>query len=377
MDRRNIAKEIEKDVNFINKLKDSIKYLYDNANMYTLYESNNMIVKGLIHESNPKTAYYIIKEDDNYSLYDSIIHSYILEDNMSSEEILSHTFTYKGIDKTKDIDYISANFILKYDKDIFKGNIPLPADIFKMLDKEISDYIKQCRNKTYEKITNDLSSIRNYINMYSEYNNNFVVTDEDLISYAKAAYAIYFPKMPDIAFRFKFIENLKEYNKENNFKYNDLDNYIWNQDGYIILEDQNLIQICKYEDKNNFKIMTIIIDEIPYGISKEDYIAKFINEFDNLNLIEHGILDFKDGELSYINESLYYVFELDIVYGVAAIEEELNVSYLAEDNIDITSVKYLRDYLYTLYDYDRFRFCNQVFLTLGSGYDYVDRKSVV
>ena len=358
---------------FISKIESSAKYLFDNANMITLYDNNYKVVKGLIFNSNPKTAYYVIKEKNHYSLYYSRIFSYVLKEHNTVKDILSHTFSYGGIKEDEKLEYYSVYPILKY-KEERNLDIPIPAGLFKMTNEEIKEYLILARLILVPKLTTRVAEIRKYVDMYSTYNDDLVITDDSLILSTRENCLSYQPKMTDIGLRFKFIDKLKQYTKENQFEYNDLDNYIWHQDGYILIEDQNIIFVCKFIDADNFKINSIIIDEIPDDYTKEEYIDYSIKNFECVSCVKNNILMYENGKISFIDESFYYIFELDIVYGINAIEEELGNSYLEDSDIDTTSVKYMRDYLYTLYDYNRFAFCNQVFLTLGSEYDYYPDK---
>lgn len=358
---------------FISKIESSAKYLFDSANMITLYDNNDKVVKGLIFNSNPKTAYYVIKEKNHYSLYYSRIFSYVLTEHNTDKDILSHTFSYGGIKEDEKLEYYSVYPILKY-KEERNLDIPIPADLFKMTDKEIKEYLISARLILVPKLTIRVAEIRKYVDMYSTYNDDLVITDDSLILSTQKNCLAYQPKMIDIGLRFKFINKLEQYTKENQFEYNDLDNYIWHQDGYILIEDQNIIFVCKFIDSDNFKINSIIRDEIPDGYTEEEYIDYSIKNFECVSFVKNNILMYENGKISFIDESFYYIFELDIVYGINAIEEELGNSYLEDSDIDTTSVKYMRDYLYTLYDYNRFAFCNQVFLVLGSGYEYNPNK---
>lgn len=374
-----ILNEIMNDELFITSLKNSAEFLFNHNDSIVLYDRNNVILKGLIHKSEKDKAYFIVKNSDKYSIYESIIYSYIKDKHKDTKSILSHTFCYNGIDQNVDLTFYGVNKILYWDKDP-EVNLELLHYMKNNKDSLSKEEIKELMSLTFNKgyslkITSALFALSEYCSAANSFGFDFGVTEEQFISYTKKSCEKYKTKIKDIIFRYKFIKSLDQYTENNQFEYNDLDNHIWNQDGFVILDDQNMVYICDYKDDYNVTVYFIIKDALPDEVEDiETYIPIVLEKIknNNISIVDDCSLVYKNSEITYICTDLNYGFELDIVYGISAIEEELDVSYMScsDVDVDINSVKYMRDYCYTLYGYNRYRFCNHVFLTLGSGYRY-------
>lgn len=362
-----ISKEIKKDINFCNSLSNAVKLIYDNENMVELYNKNNVILKGIIYPIQ-NSAYFVVKEDDRYSLYTSSIDSYILKEHTNEKDILSHTFSYGGIDLTQKLKFFNVIPVLSWE-DYFK-NIS-NEDFKNKSEDEIYEMLIANRNSYNKKITNNLSYLKNSLEFLNNIGYHISFNEEHLISYTKTACKSYKTKIPDLFLKINFLNSLN-YTPESKFEYNDLDNYIWRQNKYILVENQNIIFICDYIDNENMKVLHIIKDLIPSNTNDKEYIENFITNINNKNIINDYSFIIENNELTYIDEVLFYIFELDVNCGVECIEEENNQSYVDYNDVDIdtNSVKYMRDYFYTVYEYDRFAFCNHIFLVLGGGIDY-------
>lgn len=382
--RRLVSKSISNDIMFSNTLVDSAQTLFNNEKLITLYDKDGVILKGILTNQNDlDVAYYVKFEKDTYSVYVSKVPCYIETIDKSIEYILSHTFSYNGIDKDTNLKISGIEWLISYetmstemsseDIDYLESNMENLS--YETVKDKILNIINNSKPKTYPIFSNELSSIKNYLSFINTMGIDFTKSDDELLTYLSNSLSSYQGNICDLGLRLEFIKSLKDkFTEENKFEYNDLDNYIWNQEGYIFVENQNVLFICNFEDRNNFTVYPIVKDLIPNKVNYDEYIKSRFEKIKakNINLIDDCGIIVENGILKYISEIDFYIFELDISCGVECIQEEYNLYYMDNSNIDvdITTVKYMRDYLYTFYSYNRFDFCSHVFLVLGTEFDY-------
>lgn len=160
------------------------------------------------------------------------------------------------------------------------------------------------------------------------------------------------------------------YNKA--FYFNDSDNHVWVKQDKLIVTSQNVGFYFHIQDDDNFTV---------YMLEKEyKSVDKEIKRIDNalkdgtIKDVKDVVLKVENGQVTNLNYSLMYCFELDMEYSVKAMKDE--GIYKVEYPVDMTSYQYQKDYYMQRYGISEFEFVAQAMMTIGGGFDYDKEKGI-
>ena len=157
------------------------------------------------------------------------------------------------------------------------------------------------------------------------------------------------------------------FDTNNRFVFNDLDNHLWKVEDGIALDDQNFGFYCVMKGQD---ITIYSWDCGNNNTKKHSEIEPLLQDIKNgnTNLIDHVALKVENGKVTFVDNAAINSLDLDIGFTKNALEDE---GYgKPEYPVDIYSFKYQLAYYQKNYGYDEFKFMNQAILTLGSGFSY-------
>lgn len=187
-------------------------------------------------------------------------------------------------------------------------------------------------------------------------------------------------KVEDIVAKRVFMEKVcreQNFNAENRFEYNDLDNHVWLDGESLVLSDQNCTFLFVGDNKN-FTVYYLPTEYSGYEEEKEKLQALLdegkLNH--SIDFFDRVVLQVKEGVVEYSNAgSLTYCFDLDVEYSVKALEREGFGK--AEYNADVHSYAYQRDYHFSRHGVGEVNFILRTFLLLGAGQEYDKEKGLI
>lgn len=177
-------------------------------------------------------------------------------------------------------------------------------------------------------------------------------------------------RVSDFFISLKYMQKVADKNNfdaDNAFEFNDLDNHMWKASNGIVVDDQNLGFYCVINDQD----MTIYAwDQGNNNIKKHTDLDSLLADIENenTNLIDHVALKVENGKVIFVDNAMIYNLDSDIKFTKNALEEE---GYgQPEYPVDLYSFNYQLAYYQQNYGYDEFKFMDQALLTLGSGFQY-------
>lgn len=134
-------------------------------------------------------------------------------------------------------------------------------------------------------------------------------------------------KVEDIVAKRVFMENFcykQNFNTENRFAYNDLDNHVWMDNESLVLSDQNCTFLFVGDNKN-FTVYYLPTAYSSYEYEeKKERLQSLLDEGKlnhSIDFFDRVVMQVKEGVVEYSNAgSLTYCFDLDMEYSVKAIE---------------------------------------------------------
>lgn len=139
--------------------------------------------------------------------------------------------------------------------------------------------------------------------------------------------------LPQIQIQYNYLKNLaieNNWNYDNQFRYNDLDNSFYLSDkGNLVMEDQNIYYEF-FQKEDGLKII---------GLSTEEHRDSHTQDNSKSSAIT---LDFKDGKVIKADSMMVECFLIDIHYGIKALEED---GYSAiQYPVDVNTLQYQKDF---------------------------------
>lgn len=174
------------------------------------------------------------------------------------------------------------------------------------------------------------------------------------------------------------------YNTENKYDYNDLDNRVWIQDDKLCFSSQNFTFVVE-EKENNTKIYVSPkdLDVLKEQIDLEELLNKINNN--TTDNVKNTVLEVKNNEVVFADHYLFDAMFQNINSSIESLEDEELMEremlpgekLLTLDEYVIRSViNYPTLYLKYTYDDSKYRVLDHVFNTIGSGSDDFKRMIV-
>lgn len=401
-----ISDALSEKTEFISGLKQATKHFFENEELETLFQTNNRHIKAFRHENN--MIIYILDKQDNKIIVNS--HNiYEFNEKKSIKEIIywQHKEQNGQVEKNMNMHTVIECNLKNAKNTTSEEKKPETEEEFETslrqkmnednidedIESSIQEFMKYIKNAFSEKILSNES----FFNIYFKEKNPFVCsTDVGTIQqytqllnqkgYLKEVYPDDFftdlntkatPKyqkmLADWTIGMKGMIKACEENKynsyEQSFKFNDLDNHVWLKDNKLVVTSQNVGFYFHIKDENNF-----IIDKLQKEYQcVEKEIERIDKELEEgiINNVKDVVLKIENGQITQLNFSLMYCFELDMEFSVKAMKEEgiFKIDY----PVDITSYQYQKDYYAHIFGFTEFEFLTSAMMTLGGGFDY-DKK---
>lgn len=347
---------ISKNTNLSKQFIDSFDILWKNPNMETIWENNNGSIISKAYQISENIYFHLTKKENIFSLQYCEVPNYIVRNaknkniSIAKLDLLEY---HNGNTLPRSISQNTIFEFMKINEDLEK---------FSMFSSNFYDYecfthrnlkLKLKIHQSYEGNEFFLKYMTDNFNcIFSEYTDSH---NKALVEYTKEIDR----EVLDIKEKINYIKNTIISNKlfhKNRFEWNDLDNHIWKYKNYIMMDDQNITTFLDIKDFDNIKVY--------FSPEGNCYNYSNCNKYDDKKILG---LEIKDGHVVFAQPIYMYIFDIDLQYGVSALEEEYG---RITTSVDLTSVEYIKNYMYTEYNYDRFYLLFYIFCINGTSFDY-------
>lgn len=170
----------------------------------------------------------------------------------------------------------------------------------------------------------------------------------------------------------KFLNKVSKMNsndKENKYDFNDGDYFYWLENENLYIEDQNILYVVKFKEKD-ITIFYVLKEREGFEKNRKQLEENIKNE--NTSLIKDVAFKVENNSIKYANNALMYCFFIDLQGAVRVTEE--NQDGEREIKPPFSDVNYILDYFYNIYGMSKFNTLANVFLSKGGDIKYDDEK---
>ena len=172
--------------------------------------------------------------------------------------------------------------------------------------------------------TSSAYELKNFFNFLNEGSFSDVNYDDNFwLKHSAQINSLVQPNVIDLATCIYYLEKAcvdGDFNKDNKYEFNDMDNYVWIQDDKLCFSSQN-VGFAVVRDKKGFTVL---------AADQESGTAKKYTEVEELleaakrgiNLIDCAALKVEDGKVVYADNVLLYVMSLDLLFSKESMSEE-------------------------------------------------------
>lgn len=380
-----ITEAMAKQPQFVEEVSAATARFFDNETLEVLFKNKKREIKAFRDDQN-MTVYLFDKKDNQITVNVDQIHSFNkdssikeilywqykekngkVEDDLHMQTIIECVF--EGKKKAKEPVQTTEQFE-KALMDKFKTpeeQSKLKGTLAKLKAAFGDDFFKTMSEKKNVVCSTDVGAIQSYTELLNSKGYlSKVYPDEFFSNLNKGAIPKYQQMLADWVIGMNGMTKACEENKHTSekkaFEFNDLDNHVWTEKGNLVLTNQNIGFYFKTQDDNNF---------IVYYLDEDDKDPKVIDKKlaqGTIKELKDIVLKVENGQITNLNYSLMYCFELDMEFSVKAMKEE--GIFKIEYPVDITSYQYQKDYYMHRYGISEFEFVAQAMMTLGGGFDY-------
>lgn len=361
-----LSKHLLANKKFTEKFNKAVITLYENQPEVAL--TNDKVEAKIIRDKEHKVAYLLVKRDDGYEVYTE-------QYNSKFDYELKALKDKDGSIYSEKIAIISLDNEEVFDLDqLDKIGDNLKDEDLKAHTDKIMKALTQMRKKMNGKEAgygSNVYALNNFLEFLVEQKalksfNNEVLLENPTLN------AILDTRIEEIGLVSNFLlKAMKDhsYTNKNKYTFNDLDNHVWKQGQYLMLDNQNCSYAVDYKDENNFEV---------YGVAhshnskakKFSSIAPMLADIkaNGANYLDHSVLSVKDGKTQYVDNTLISNFDMHLMFAKdEALDDKLGViSY----PVDIRDFDYQLAYSMSRYGNTKESFLMHALFVLGNGFNY-------
>lgn len=351
-----IQDSLENNAEFNKKIQNSI---LENFNKSDIFFCNDKFESKVFLNKKDNKYYLFLKnvKENHFSVYEEHVSSYNEKEpfKYAIESLKKHGEIYSNKIYSFDLNNTDS----KKNEHSIEKHLTILSKIKLLIKKENYFVSNSCYNlKMFSKFLNIENNDIFWTNLSKPLN---LLIDKNLNEYS-------------IAIKY-FFDTVKDgsFTEKNKFTFNDLDNHLWSIKDGIVFDNQTLGFLCLKKD-NDFSNFTIYCYDTENNGKKNKSIDELLNDLkeNGENLINNVALKVENGKTIFVDNSLIYCLDLDIVYTKNALISE---GYGKPDYpVDIYSYEYQLSYYQKKYKVSEMEFLQQALLTLGGGFEYDSEK---
>lgn len=377
LEHNHVEESVEKHIYFAKDMLNAINDYF--GEMKDIYFQNEKAIVKVFRDEKNKRIDIIYKSEEDIRLYTKKI--YDINENDTTEAMLN--YFHKSLQEKKDklnAQLVIAGKINKINRhknamiNVKEVNQMLSSPWTEANQKKLKEFRKKYQvkdNPYYERMfkrqkylsnsTSDIGLLKTYYDFLKHKNyiksnysvNFFKLLNEKNVEY----YAQYTDEMfIDMKMLLKASQK-HNFTEKKRFWYNDSEYAIWQDNGKLMLSDQNCILMVDIEDEKNYIIY--LIDNM-YSTKDELTLFKERLEKNEINDFTDIALKVENGKITLCNSIGMYITQIDVEFGAKDMMQAKKCK--REYPVDMESYEYQKNYFCHQFNKTEFDFLSKVFL---------------